>query len=98
MAQGFHWRTSARPAIAAPILSGRACSLTQFGRIQIADEGIKATLPLGSTAYKTKISAKGERLIWLDARVVDRLTALRGPVESYSDVILRLAARSDISH
>jgi hypothetical protein len=40
--------------------------------------------------YEAEINAKGERLIWLDARVIDRLGALRGPGESYSDVILRL--------
>jgi hypothetical protein len=34
--------------------------------------------------------AKGERLVWLAATVVDRLAAMRGPGESYSDVILRL--------
>ena len=33
----------------------------------------------------------GERLIWLEPRIVDKLSALRGPGESYSDVILRLA-------
>jgi predicted CopG family antitoxin len=31
-------------------------------------------------------------MIWLDAAVVDRLSAMRGPGESYSDVILRLTA------
>jgi predicted CopG family antitoxin len=35
---------------------------------------------------------RGERLIWLDHAVVARLWALRGPGESFSDVILRLAA------
>ena len=30
-------------------------------------------------------------MIWLEDRVVDKLAALRGPGESYSDVILRLA-------
>jgi hypothetical protein len=30
--------------------------------------------------------------VWLDEVWVDRLGALRGPGESYSDVILRLAA------
>ena len=40
--------------------------------------------------YEPEINAKGGRLIWLEARVVDRLTALRGPGESYSDVIVRL--------
>ena len=33
----------------------------------------------------------GERIILLDAAGVDRLTAMPGPGESYSDVILRLA-------
>jgi hypothetical protein len=38
--------------------------------------------------------AQGEKLIWLDWAVVDRLRSLRGPGESYRDVILRLAARA----
>jgi len=29
-------------------------------------------------------------MIWLDAAVLDRLSAMRRPGESYSDVILRL--------
>ena len=33
---------------------------------------------------------QGQRLIWLEARVIYKLTALRGHGESYSDVILRL--------
>jgi predicted CopG family antitoxin len=33
-------------------------------------------------------------VIWLKPRVVDRLSALRGPGESFSDVILRLAKAS----
>jgi hypothetical protein len=36
----------------------------------------------------------GEPLVWLERTVVNRLLALRGPGESYSDVILRLAARA----
>jgi hypothetical protein len=35
--------------------------------------------------------AKGERTIWLAPNVLDKLKALRGPGESYSDLILRLA-------
>jgi len=31
-------------------------------------------------------------LIWLNTAVVNRLTAMRGPGESFSDVILRIAA------
>ena len=37
------------------------------------------------------MNEKGERLIWLDPSMVDRLRSLGGPGESYSDVILRLA-------
>jgi hypothetical protein len=36
---------------------------------------------------------RGERLIWLDWAVVDRLRSLRGPGESFNDVILRMADR-----
>jgi hypothetical protein len=36
----------------------------------------------------------GERLIWLAPNVLNRLRAMRGPGESYSDVILRLASES----
>ena len=56
---------------------------------QPAFDAIAKTLPLGSVGYE---NAVGERLIWLDPGVVDRLRSLRGPGESYSDVILRLAA------
>ena len=49
-------------------------------------------MPLGSVGYETATDANGERLIWLPASVVDRLKALRGRGESYSDVILRVAA------
>jgi hypothetical protein len=55
-----------------------------------AFEAIAATLPLGSVGYEAQTNAKGERLVWLESAVVDRLTALRGPGESYSDVIRRL--------
>jgi hypothetical protein len=34
--------------------------------------------------------AQNERLIWLEPLVLNRLRALRGPGESYSDVILKL--------
>ena len=43
---------------------------------------------------RTRPSAneRGERLIWLEDAMADRLGALRGPGETYSDVILRIAA------
>jgi hypothetical protein len=48
-------------------------------------------LPLGSVAVEPSLNEKGERLTWLEPSVVNRLRSLRGPGESYSDVILRLA-------
>ena len=64
-------------------------------RIAIRDaafESIARTLPLGNVGFENKITENGERLIWLEPRVVDRLRSLRGPGESYSEVILRVAA------
>jgi hypothetical protein len=51
-------------------------------------------IALGSAGYENAINEKGERLIWLGPRVVDRLRYLRGPGESYSDMIMRLAAEA----
>jgi hypothetical protein len=56
-----------------------------------AFEALAATLPLGSVGYEAETDAKGNREIWLEPRVVDRLKALREPGESYSDVIMRMA-------
>jgi hypothetical protein len=61
---------------------------------QAAFDAIVATLPLGSVGYENATNDKGERLIWLEPGVVDRLRAQRGPGESYSDVILALASSS----
>ena len=58
---------------------------------QAAFEAISATLPLGSVGYESGPSENGERLIWHAPNVVNRLRAMRGRGESYSDVILRLA-------
>jgi hypothetical protein len=58
---------------------------------QAAFEAIAKTLPLGSVDYENATNEKGERLIWLEPSMVDRLRAMRGPGESWSDVILRLA-------
>ena len=57
-----------------------------------AFDAIVATMPLGSVGCEAEANAKGERLIWLGVRVVDRPSALRGPGESYGDVIMRLTA------
>jgi hypothetical protein len=47
-------------------------------------------------ADEPEANAKGERTVWLEEVWVDRLRAMRGPGESYSDVILRLAAESEL--
>jgi hypothetical protein len=54
---------------------------------QAAFDASAATLPLGSVGYENATNEQGQRLIWLDRAVVDRLRAMRGPGESYSDVI-----------
>jgi hypothetical protein len=59
---------------------------------QAAFDAIASTLPPGSTGYENTVNEKGERLIWLEARWLDRLKSYRWPNESYSEVILRLAA------
>ena len=46
---------------------------------------------LGSVGYEAEINDMRERLIWLQERWLNRRRAQRGPDESYSDVILRLA-------
>jgi hypothetical protein len=56
-----------------------------------AFEAIAATLPLGSVG-RERDQRGGERYVWLAPNVVDRLRAMRGPGESYSDVVLRLSA------
>jgi hypothetical protein len=55
-----------------------------------AFDAIAATLALGSLGFEAAPTESGERQIWIDARAADRLAAMRGPGESYSDVILRL--------
>jgi hypothetical protein len=59
---------------------------------QAAFDAIAATLPLGSVSYENATNERGERYVWLPPKVVDRLKAQRRPGESYSDVVLRIAA------
>jgi hypothetical protein len=58
---------------------------------EAAYEAIKATMPLGSVGFERGPTASGEVFVWLEEGVLNRLRALRGPGESHSDVILRLA-------
>jgi hypothetical protein len=36
-------------------------------------------LPVGSVGYEAAIDEKGQRVLWVEARVLDKLTTLRGP-------------------
>jgi hypothetical protein len=58
-----------------------------------AYEALKARMPRIDQA-QTSTGRNGQMRIWLARKFVDRLLELRGPGESYSDVILRLAAAS----
>jgi hypothetical protein len=53
--------------------------------------GVREHSPNAPVSYENATNEHGERLIWLDRAVVERLRSLRGAGESYSDVILRLA-------
>jgi hypothetical protein len=66
--------------------------LIRIAVTRVAFEAIAATLPLGSVSYDNAFNERGERYVWLPPNVVDRLRAQRRPGESYSDIILRLAA------
>jgi hypothetical protein len=59
---------------------------------QTAFEAIAKTLPLGSVGYENAVNEKGERLITIERRMLDKLNSYRRAGRSYSDVILRLAA------
>ena len=51
---------------------------------------IAATLP-GNVEIERQRAENGDVYIWLDPGVLAKLKGPRGPSESYSDVILRLA-------
>jgi hypothetical protein len=57
-----------------------------------AFEALTRTLPLGNVVYENGTNERGERTVWLARAMVNRLKAMRGPGESYSDVIMRIAA------
>jgi hypothetical protein len=56
-------------------------------------DAIAATHALGSVAYEAEANEQGDRLIWLEDAIADRLATMRGTGESYSDAILRLVER-----
>jgi hypothetical protein len=72
---------------AGPSRAGEPQSILLMITISITHE---ATLPKGAKA-EARPDGKGGLLITLDRRLIERLSSLRGPGESYSDAILRLA-------
>jgi hypothetical protein len=62
--------------------------------IPITPEAYEAIL-LG-TADAPSSGQDGLIRVWLDRKFVERLAALRGPGDSYSEVILRLAKVGDL--
>jgi len=52
---------------------------------------IQATLPEGADSWPAQPHGPGHVRIWLNRKFIDRLGQMRGPGESYSDMILRLA-------
>jgi hypothetical protein len=61
-----------------------------------ATTDIAATVPVGTVAFEPSLgpsgTREGERFIWLEPAVMNKLRFPRGPGESYSDVILKVAA------
>ncbi|MGA8584442.1 MAG: hypothetical protein WB715_11525 [Roseiarcus sp.] len=58
-----------------------------------AYKAIKATLPDGADSLPPQPDSRLGVRIWLATGFVNRLGQMRGPGESYSDVILRLAEK-----
>ena len=71
-----------------PIASG---AVIRIAISQAAFDAIAKTMPFGSVGYDAD-AIGDQRYVWLAPNVVDRLRAMRRPGESYSDVILKLAA------
>jgi hypothetical protein len=57
---------------------------------QAAFEAVATIFPFGRVVYEPERNARGERLIWVERRALDKLDGVRALSESYSDVILRL--------
>jgi hypothetical protein len=54
----------------------------------VAFDVVASSLPLGTVANEADLTPDGGRLIWIEALSLGELDALRGPGDSYSDVIL----------
>ena len=65
--------------------------MIQIAITRAAFAAIAASLPAGWAAEVPQMSKDGRVLIWLPEAVLNRLRALRGRGEDYSDVIIALA-------
>ena len=59
--------------------------------ISVAAYAALATAFPSGLGVQQERAPNGDYYVWPDRRLVDRLRAMRGPGESYSDAILRLA-------
>jgi hypothetical protein len=70
-------------------------SLTVLVSLRASQKCVRGSLRLrsveGAEAWPAQPDGRGGVQLTLKRKALDRLTALRGPGESYSDVILRLA-------
>jgi hypothetical protein len=60
------------------VSSMTSCPMIRLS-ITAAFEAIARTLRLGSVGYENEVNECGERYIWLEPKVVDRVRALRPP-------------------
>jgi hypothetical protein len=67
------------------------CSRVRASRADGLMIRITITPAFGTVAVEPERAQDGSVHIWLDPGVLAKLKALRGPRESYSDVILQLA-------
>ena len=49
--------------------------------------GVTATLPLGSIDFERHPADDGQRLVWLEPHVVNKLRVVRRPGESYRNAM-----------
>jgi hypothetical protein len=57
---------------------------------QTAFDAVAKSLPFCSVMYEARPTRDGERFIWVEQHAVVQLDLMRGPGESYSDMIIRL--------
>lgn len=57
-------------------------SMIRISITTAAFDAISATLPLGSVGFEPEVDTKGERWIWLEDAMVDRLATMRAPARA----------------